>query len=185
MSPTILIIPGLRDHVPDHWQTHLASRLAPAHTVRTIAPLEHDKMSCAARVQAIESNLQAIEGPVIAVAHSAGSIMLVHWARQYRRANLSAILVTPADLEHPLPPGYPTMQVLQANGWLPLPMERLSFPSIVAASTNDPLARFERVKVMADQWGADFVNVGAVGHLNPASGYGPWPQANALIQHFA
>jgi uncharacterized protein len=26
------------------------------------------------------------------------------------------------------------------------------------------------------------VNVGAVGHLNPAAGFGEWPQAEALIR---
>ncbi|MCH8856806.1 MAG: alpha/beta hydrolase, partial [Proteobacteria bacterium] len=25
-APTILIVPGLRDHVEDHWQTHLERR---------------------------------------------------------------------------------------------------------------------------------------------------------------
>ena len=37
-SNTVLIVPGLRDHVPDHWQTLLAAKLPRVHTV---APLEH------------------------------------------------------------------------------------------------------------------------------------------------
>jgi serine hydrolase len=27
-----------------------------------------------------------------------------------------------------------------------------------------------------------FVNVGAVGHLNPAAGYGEWPQAEVFVR---
>ena len=68
-SPTVLIVPGLRDHVEDHWQTLLARKLP---RVRTVPPLEHDKLSCAARVAALDAALSQIDGPVVIVAHSAG-----------------------------------------------------------------------------------------------------------------
>ena len=32
-APTILIVPGLRDHVPEHWQTLLEQRLPNARSV--------------------------------------------------------------------------------------------------------------------------------------------------------
>lgn len=179
---TLLIIPGLRDHVAEHWQTLLEAKLAPQRPVRSVPPLETDKLSCAARVEAIEREMARIAGPVIAVAHSGGVIMLTHWAQKYRRPLQGALLAAPPDFETPLPAGYPTLDVLQAHGWLPVPRTRLPFPSLVAASTNDPLARLERVEAMAQEWGSTLVNVGAVGHLNPASGFGPWPQAEALIQ---
>jgi len=35
---------------------------------------------------------------------------------------------------------------------------------------------------MASQWGSTLVNIGAAGHLNPASGYGEWPGALELLQ---
>ena len=38
-----------------------------------------------------------------------------------------------------MPDGYPTLEALRAGGWLPVPREPLPFPSIVAASRNDPL----------------------------------------------
>ena len=50
-----------------------------------------------------------------------------------------------------------------------------------AASRNDPLAQLHRVEELARDWGSDVVDLGAVGHLNPASGYGEWPQAETLI----
>ncbi|KVG87058.1 alpha/beta hydrolase [Burkholderia ubonensis] len=176
--PTILIVPGLRDHVEDHWQTHLERRLPNA---RSVAPLEHDKLSRAARVAALDAALAAIDGPVILVAHSAGVMITVHWARQATRPILGAVLATPADLETPMPAPYPSIDAIRDNGWLPVPRERLPFPSLVAASRNDPLARFERVEAMAAEWGSRFVDLGEVGHLNPASGYGEWPGALALI----
>ncbi|WP_175849523.1 RBBP9/YdeN family alpha/beta hydrolase [Burkholderia cepacia] len=177
-APTILIVPGLRDHVEDHWQTHLARRLPNA---RAVAPLEADKLSRAARVAALDAALAAIDGPVILVAHSAGVMIAVHWARQATRKIHGALLAAPADLDTPMPAGYPAPDAIDANGWTPVPTGRLPFPSIVAASRNDPLARFERVETLAAGWGSRLVDLGEVGHLNPASGYGEWRDAERLI----
>jgi len=73
-KPTILMVPGLRDHVSDHWQTLLQHKLPNAISV---PPLEHDKLSCAARVAALDAALAKIDGPVILVAHSAGVMITV------------------------------------------------------------------------------------------------------------
>ena len=178
-SPTILIVPGLRDHVEEHWQTILEHKLPRACSV---APLEHDKLSCAARVEALQQAITKINGPIILVAHSGGVMITVHWARKYDRPIQGAVLAAPADLETPMPAGYPTLDALRENGWLPVPRTRLPFPSIVAASTNDPLASFERTAQYARDWGSELVDIGAVGHLNPAAGFGEWPQAEELIR---
>ncbi|WP_061178221.1 RBBP9/YdeN family alpha/beta hydrolase [Caballeronia pedi] len=177
-TPTILIVPGLRDHVDDHWQTLLERRLTRA---RSVPPLEHDKLSCAARVAALDAALAQIDGPVVLVAHSAGVMITVHWAQRHTRQIHGALLATPPDFDAPMPPGYPSPDILQREGWLPVPRARLPFPSIVAASTNDPLARIERVEELAHAWGSRFVDIGAAGHLNPASGHGEWPLADELI----
>jgi uncharacterized protein len=84
-----------------------------------------------------------------------------------------------------MPAGYPTMDALRASGWLPVPRTPLPFPSIVAASRNDPLGRIERVAELAQAWGSRLVDLGEVGHLNPASGYGEWRQADAFIRELA
>jgi predicted alpha/beta hydrolase family esterase len=178
-SHTILIVPGLRDHVPEHWQTLLEQRLPNA---RSVPRMDHDKLSCAAWVVKLDESLAQIDGPVVLVAHSAGVMMVAHWAQQHRRAIKGALLATPPDFESPLPEDYPTREVLQQNGWLPTPRTPLPFPSIVAASENDPLGSFDRVAALADAWGSRLVNVGRVGHLNPAAGYGEWPRAVELIR---
>ncbi len=95
---------------------------------------------------------------------------------------MGALLATPADLERPLPPGYPTLEALAQNGWLPVPRKALPFPSIVGASANDPLASHERTLELAGAWGSRVVELGDVGHLNPAAGFGPWPQAATLLR---
>ena len=46
-APTVLFVPGVRDHVPEHWQTLLEQKLPKA----TCVPrMERDKLSCAAWV---------------------------------------------------------------------------------------------------------------------------------------
>jgi predicted alpha/beta hydrolase family esterase len=147
--------------------------------------MERDKLSFAAWVAELDRSLARISGPVILVAHSGGVMMVVHWAQKHRRPIHGALLAAPPDFESPLPAGYPTQEVLRENGWLPTPRVRLPFPSIVAASTNDPLGKYERVVELANAWGSRVVNVGAVGHLNPASGYGEWPRAEELIRELA
>ena len=183
LSPTYLVIPGLRDHVATHWQTLLAAELPQA---RIVAPLERDKLSCAARVAAINEALNAIAGPVVLVAHSAGCMMVAHWAQQAAPEILqriqAALLVAPADLETPMPEGYPGVDLLARNGWLPLPRTRLPFPSLVAASSNDPLAALARTRAFASDWGGALVELGPLGHVNPASGHGHWPRAHELLQ---
>ncbi|MFF3573453.1 RBBP9/YdeN family alpha/beta hydrolase [Nocardia jiangxiensis] len=177
-EPTVVIVPGLRDHVLDHWQTRLAAELE---RVRIVPALEQDELSLAARVAALDRVLSEVDGPVVLVAHSAGVMISVHWAQQPTRDVHSALLATPADIETPFPPGYPTTEELKQHGWLPIPRGQLPFPSVVAASTTDPLASFRRVAGMAEAWGSRLIDLGDVGHLNPASGFGPWSRARELL----
>jgi predicted alpha/beta hydrolase family esterase len=179
MAPSpILFVPGLRDHVPDHWQTLLAAEIDGA---RTVPSLEHDKLSCAARVEAVDRAIAEFDVPPILVAHSAGVLMVAHWAQRHRRPIKGALLATPADIDRPLPAGYPTPAELGQGGWLPVPQSRLPFPSILAASANDPLAAPSATASLAAAWGSRLVRLGEVGHLNPTSGYGPWARARELI----
>ena len=174
----VVIVPGLRDHVPEHWQTNLAASLPGA---RTVPPMGRIDLDCTSRVAEIERVVQSIDGPVVLVAPSGGVVAAVHSANRCKRGVHGALLAAPADFEEPMPDGYPTMGSLRANGWLLVPQSRLPFPSIVAASRDDPLCRFDRAVAMSHDWGSRTVDLGNAGHLNPASGFGPWPQAQDLI----
>ena len=178
MSVTVLFVPGLRDHVEDHWQTHAARAFAGA---ATVAPLVEQRLSRAARVAALDAALQAIAGEVVIAAHSAGCLMVAQWAMAPTRPIRAALLATPADVENPLPAGYPTLTELEQGGWLPMARQPLPFPTTVVASRNDPLASFDRVAGMADDWGAALHDAGAVGHLNPPAGFGRCAAGEALI----
>ncbi|MGH8386844.1 MAG: RBBP9/YdeN family alpha/beta hydrolase [Pseudomonas sp.] len=178
-AATVLIVPGLREHVAEHWQTLLEAKLE---KVRSVPPLETDKLDCMARVRAIQHQLEQIDGPVILVAHSAGVLMVAHWAAHYSGSIKGALLAAPPDLEATWPANYPSPETLRSNGWDPLPEGTLPFRSIVAGSTNDHLASFSAVTRMAENWGAELLDLGDVGHLNPAAGFGQWQQAETLIQ---
>ncbi|AOG01844.1 serine hydrolase family protein [Blastomonas sp. RAC04] len=182
MTVTVLFVPGLRDHVADHWQTHAANALPGSITVE---PIQQDRLSLAARVNALDAALHAISGEVALAAHSAGCLMVAAWAAHPTRPIRGALLATPADVESPLPEGYPTLDELSANGWCPIARKLLPFPSIVAASHDDPLASFERVSGLAIDWGGELFDAGNVGHLNPPSGFGKWREALPLINRLA
>ena len=176
---TVILVPGLRGHVEDHWQTRLAASLPGA---RMVTPLGRTYPGLQARVTLLDQAVRDAAGPVILVAHSAGVLATVHWAAQYSPTRVvGALLVTPPAFAAPLPAEYPSIEQLREHGWLPIPRLPLPFPSILAVSTDDPLGNPVRMRALANAWGSRTRSLGAVGHLNPASGFGEWPQAVDLI----
>ena len=55
---TVVLVPGLRGHVEDHWQTRLAASLP---NTRTVTPLGRDEPSLIARVALLESIVRDVE----------------------------------------------------------------------------------------------------------------------------
>ena len=171
---TVVLVPGLRGHVEDHWQTRLAASLPGA---RTVPPLGRTNPGLQARVTLLDQIVQDVDGPVVLVAHSAGVLVTVHWAAQYSPTRVvGALLATPPAFAAQLPPEYPSIDELRAHGWLPIPRRPLPFPSILAVSTDDPLGNPVRLRGLATPGAAGCTRLGAVGHLNPASGFGDWPR---------
>ena len=178
----VLIVPGLRDESAEHWQTLLVGELERlGRTVRSVKPMGRENLDCALRVALVQQEVAAVNAPLIIVAHSAGALTVAHWASQARADVRGALLAVPPNFEAPMPAGYPSLNAVSAGGWLPLARTALPFPSIVAASRNDPLAPYEWVRDLAGAWHSRLIDLGAVGHLNPASGFGPWPRALQLI----
>lgn len=184
MTPTLLLVPGLRDEAPGHWQAILAGQCPGA---VSLPALGRRNIDLAARLVQIEDAVQAIKGPVVVVAHSGGAIATAHWAQRTRAATAvhGALLTTPPLFAGPLGPEFPDLAEFQRNGWMPIPRAPLPFCSIVAASRNDPLGSYEGVSELARDWGARLFDLGDSGHLNPASGFGPWPAALELVRELA
>jgi len=170
-APPVLILPGLEDSGPRHWQT-LWQPLRPG--LRRVEQRDWLTPRCADWVAALDAAVVAAGPASILVAHSAACPMVAHWAAAHRRAIGGALLVAPADAGAPSFPRGPT-------GFAPVPLGRLPFPAVVVASRDDPYVAFERAEVFAAAWGARLVDAGAHGHLNSASGLGDWPLGLAQL----
>ena len=134
-----------------------------------------DAPVCAEWVAAIEAAVAEAGPKVVIAAHSLACIALAHWAQQTKLSITGALLVAPADAERP---DFPAV----ARGFSPIPLQPLPFQSIVVASTNDEYAAIERASYFARCWGSRFVNAGAKGHINAASGLGEWPEGARLLK---
>lgn len=171
----ILIVPGWSSSGPDHWQTRWERSLKTARRVEQADWLNPDRNAWAERIRA---EIAAAQRPVVLVAHSLGVVAAVHALLAPGAPSVAgAFLVAPADIDNahlwPVTQGQrldPT-----DGGFAPIPLGPLPCPSALIASANDPYCSLERARVFADAWSAKFWEAGEAGHINAASGHGPWP----------
>jgi predicted alpha/beta hydrolase family esterase len=164
----ILFVPGLGGSGPDHWQTRWEAKLSTARRVEQADWERPDSVTWPARIAEAPA---AASRPVILVAHSIGVIALVQAAPQMPPGLVrGAFLVAPADAEAP------DVQPDVLKSFAPIPRDPLPFPSLLVASRTDPYCTYERAEDLAYAWGSAIVDAGEAGHLNPQSGFGPWPE---------
>jgi predicted alpha/beta hydrolase family esterase len=164
--PTTLIVPGLKSSGPTHWQTWIERRLAGSVRVNQRDWNDPHLPEWSSRVR--REIVRATE-PIFLAAHSFGALAAVQAASDHAERIAGALLVAPADPE-------------QFGISEFLPAKPLGFPTIVVASTNDPWITLNSASHWAGLWGSDLINVGAAGHINSESGFGPWPQGLALLE---
>lgn len=172
----ILIIPGWSSSGPDHWQSRWQRSLTTARRVEQDDWHHPSRDRWVARIAAAVANSTR---PPVLVAHSLGCAAVAHLAAKLPQGLVAgAFLVAPADVDNaaswPVTSGY-TFDAGH-GGFSPLPSERLPFPSALVGSGNDPYCSIERARDLADLWGASFFDGGHSGHINVASGHGPWPE---------
>ena len=166
------ILPGLYNSGPQHWQTRWEERygFTRIHQQDWDNPDKDDWIHTISEVIAPFPPEQ-----VILIGHSLACITVAHWALRYDRHIKGALLVAPSDVEAP---GFPK----GTSGFDPVPLNKLPFPSIVVASSNDQYLSLPRARLFADSWGSRFVLAGAVGYINAASGLGGWDEGYRLLQ---
>ena len=173
----VLVIPGLHDSGPTHWQSWLQSRFRNSVRVEQADWSVPDLDAWADRIEAT----LAAQPPArwVAVAHSFGCLALArHLARRLPERGdggvQAALLVAPAD---------PNRFGLSGR----LPTRDLGIESVLIASETDPWMAAPTARLWAGRWGARWINLGDAGHINVASGFGPLPPALTstlrLIQH--
>lgn len=173
----ILILPGLGDSEPEHWQSRWRERLS---TARKVEQDNWTSPVLAAWREAIERAISASDRKVVVIAHSLGVIAFLHAAARWGDRVAGAFLVAPPSTralrDHPaIDPEFS-----------PAPRQRLAFPAILVGSANDPYAPGFFARDLAQDLGARYLHAGAAGHINVVSGHGPWPEGSmAFVQFFS
>jgi len=171
-EPAVLIVPGLHNSAPDHWQSHWERALPAAIRVEQD---DWDRPTLGEWVERLVHAVRRNPGAIL-VGHSLGCALIAHLAfLRGGRDIAGALLVAPADVNREGPAG----RLLRDFG--PMPLVGLPFPSITVASRNDPYVAFDRAEAFARGWESRLIDLGAAGHINVASGYGPWPEGMALL----
>jgi predicted alpha/beta hydrolase family esterase len=171
MKTRALMLPGLYDSGPEHWQS-CWERSEPSFV--RINQRDWETPDRAEWVETLDRAVDRYGAEVVLVGHSTACALIAFWARETGRSVRGALIVGPSDTEAPSYPRGPT-------GFSPMPLHRINFPTIVVASSNDEYVSIERAEQFARAWGSRLVNVGAEGHINSASALGDWPRGRALL----
>lgn len=167
----VLLVPGIGNSGPDHWQSRWEAR-HPSYL--RVQQQDWDHPIASIWNEALEEAVAAAGSGVVIAAHSLGCLLVVNWAVRTALPIRGALLVAVPDPAGPL---FPT----EATGFSEVASSRLPFPSTIVASTNDPYGSLSHSQLLATSWGSRFVDIGAAGHINASSGLGDWPAGTDLV----
>ncbi|HMF08380.1 MAG TPA: alpha/beta fold hydrolase [Thermoanaerobaculia bacterium] len=171
MDAPVLVLPGLGNSGPEHWQT-IWERANPGFV--RVLQRDWERPERDVWVAALEAAVTPCRWPPVLVCHSLGCLTAVHWAGEYEHPVSGALLVAPPDADRP-------DASLASRSFRPIPRAPLLFPSILVASSNDPYVSLERSRELARAWASRLVDIGPAGHINAAAGYGAWPEGGRLL----
>ncbi|MDX2201592.1 MAG: alpha/beta hydrolase [Hyphomicrobiaceae bacterium] len=172
----ILFVPGWGNSGPYHWQSRWQARLK---TARRVDLASWDAPVKAEWVARLVAAVGTSTRPVLLVAHSLGVLAVAHAAPLLPAGRVAgAFLVGLPDAE--------TQALPEAidKAFAPLPRTALPFPSVLVHSATDPYCTPARAVEFAQVWGAEPADAGDAGHINAASGHGPWPEGLLRLATF-
>jgi predicted alpha/beta hydrolase family esterase len=168
-----LILPGLSNSGAEHWQSYWS--LAFRNSSRILED-DWDHPKLAAWLSRLDAAIAAGTRPAVLICHSLSCSLAAHWAARNSKGRVAAaFIVAPADVESA------DRTPESTRNFAPIPRTPFPVPTLVVASTNDPYVRLDRAQAFAASWGADFCNVGELGHINADSKLGFWPQGLVLL----
>ncbi|MFM2422379.1 MAG: hypothetical protein RL291_909 [Pseudomonadota bacterium] len=166
----ILMVPGYTNSGPDHWQTRWETKLKTARRVEQADWNRPDRDLWSGRVV---DEVNRSRRPVVIIAHSCGVPTVVHAASRLSPGRgpglvMGAFLVaTPSEAK--------CAEIVGIDpAFAVFPRDPLPFPSLLVASSTDEYCTMEEAGDLALAWGSMLVEAGDAGHLNTASGHGPW-----------
>ena len=160
-----LILHGWQGSGPDHWQTWLAERLrADGHEVRYPDLPDPDSPRLHAWLQALEE--QRTESDTV-ICHSLACLLWVHHHVWGAPPAERVLFVAPPCMSDPPP---------EIAGFFPVPFTPPAAENArLVHSDDDPYCPAGAKTTFADPLGIETDLVPGAGHINPDSGYGPWP----------
>lgn len=171
----LINVPGYTNSGPEHWQSRWEAN---GSGWSRIGPLDWDHPDPASWSAAIDREVRRSSDSACLVAHSLGCLAVAHWAgRSTGSRVIAAFLVAPADPEVPALKGI-------ADTFSPVPMATLPFSSLLVFSRDDPYAGRQFSEQCARAWGSRLVDLGNAGHINTASGFGPWPEGEKMLSEW-
>ena len=176
-----LVIPGWNGSGVGHWQTIWEQRYPRFRRVEQHNWTRPARSDWIARIDEDIDRMNRDASRTFLVAHSLGCLAVAHWAASAGKKTdrvEGAFLVAPPWLTES------DQCPAQLADFLPMPLRRLPFPSLFIASEDDPYLPIEIAERLASSWGSQFVDVGRQGHINVASGHGPWPAGEGLLRGF-
>ncbi|MGL4396580.1 MAG: RBBP9/YdeN family alpha/beta hydrolase [Hyphomicrobium sp.] len=182
----ILIVPGWQNSGPDHWQTRWEKNLK---TARRVIQDDWDNPDVEAWGDKIAKFARGATLPVVVVGHSLG-VPAIAFAGDKLKASgvIGAFLVAPADVEFakfwPDTGGERWPPAKGHGGFGAMPDARLPFPSHLVVANNDLYCSYARAEQLAARWGSKLTDAGESGHINVASGHGPWPDGLLMFGQF-
>ncbi len=172
MSAKVLLLPGIGNSGPSHWQ----SIWEQSHSeFARVQQRDWDQPVCEEWVAAIEQAVRLAGPDVVLVAHSLACLAVAHWTASPHSSIKAALLVAVPD---PAGPQFPA----EAQGFTDPPAHLFPFKSVVVVSGNDPYGSPAYSARLAAAWGSQVVPIGDWGHINASSGLGAWPEGFALLK---
>ncbi|MHA6288785.1 RBBP9/YdeN family alpha/beta hydrolase [Maricaulis sp. CAU 1757] len=173
----LLIVPGLGNASPFHWQSRWQDKMS---TARRVEQDNWDSPQCEAWVDRLVAEVDRAEQRVILIAHSVGVLTVAHAAPRFGEGQVAgAFLVGASDWERP-----EYKEKYGEHGFDPVPRKPLGFPGLMLASSNDPTCNIIKAEAWARDWNVRFGNAGEAGHFEPESGHGPWPEGLMAFAKF-
>ena len=176
-SPHIFTLPGWQGSGARHWQIRWTALFGDEVVEQHdwMHPLRGDWIT---RLEDVVQNQlkKQPEKRIAFVAHSLGCHLVASWAALSPNVDkvAGALLVAPPDPHQAnLPP--------QLHSWSKPVLDQLPFNATLVASTNDPFGSFTAAQKLAQNWGAELVNIGERGHINAESGLADWPAGRELL----
>ncbi len=162
----VIVVPGLRNSDENHWQSLWQAQLP--HSKR-IQLDNWDTPDLSKWKAGIRAELNKLDKPAVLIAHSFGTLASASIAAESPDKIAALFLVAPADPDK-----------FQLAGHLP--QQPLNVPGKIIASSNDPWLSESKAAYWALTWGADFLRLKNVGHINSESQLGSWPEGLHQLQ---